>query len=150
MACGRIAAVLLSGALCLGAAAPASAGMPCTAWLSRTFFEKATATDVSRCLDAGADPRGRVGGPWQRGSWFANILVDTARGLTGHGRFSDTPLHLAAAFGRDPSVIEALLDAGADPEARTADGRSPRDFARNNANLEGTAVYRRLNEAGPG
>ena len=86
---GRKAAVLLSGALCLGATVPANAELPCTAWLTWTFFKEATPAHVSRCLDAGADPA-----------------------------------------------------------APTADGRSPRDLARDNPQLEGTAVYRRLEESG--
>ena len=117
---GRMAAVLLSGALCLGAAAPASAGLPCTAWLSERFFGEATAADVSRCLDAGADPNARAGGKWQGESWFSRALIDITFALAGRSRdlLSETPLHLAAAFGKDPSIIAALLDAGADLEAQ--------------------------------
>lgn len=39
-----------------------------------------------------------------------------------------TPLHLAAAAGK-PSVLQALLDAGADPEARTGTGDTALDLA---------------------
>ncbi len=39
-----------------------------------------------------------------------------------------TPLHLAARVG-DPVLIRALLDAGADPSARTPDGRTAFDLA---------------------
>lgn len=45
------------------------------------------------------------------------------------GRRSDraTPLHMAY-FHDDKEMIEALLGAGADPEARTTDGRTPSQF----------------------
>ena len=39
----------------------------------------------------------------------------------------ETPLHLAAAFG-DNEMIQLLLDAGADPVARDADGHTPRFY----------------------
>ena len=58
-----------------------------------------------------------------------------------------TPLHLAALKNENPAVVEALLDGGADPKARSEDGRLPFDFAKSNEALKGTDVYWRLNEA---
>ena len=96
----RSAATLVSWALCLTVAFPATAQQSCADWNTQAFFEVATANDVSRCLTAGADP----GAPDEDG-W--------------------TPLHTAAANGTTPSVVEALLDAGADPRALTRDGLTP-------------------------
>ena len=73
----------------------------CDEWNTGTFFEKAAASDVTRCLaEFGADLKARDGNGW-------------------------TPLHVAAAFGETPSVVAALLDAGADPRARDEHGRTP-------------------------
>ena len=81
----------------------------------------------------------------------------------------DTPLHLAASWSHrsydpeDPdnfdrlrrlygephagSVIGALLNAGANPMARNAAGRTPWDLAQENDALKGTGAYWRLNDA---
>jgi uncharacterized protein len=45
------------------------------------------------------------------------------------------PLHLAAAAGHS-SIVGALLDAGAKADARQADGRTPRDLAREAGNRD--------------
>ena len=59
----------------------------------------------------------------------------------------ETPLHKAARSNKNPLVVKALLDAGADPKARNRKGRTPFDLAENNEALRGTDVYWRLNEA---
>ena len=58
----------------------------------------------------------------------------------------DTPLHVAAALGNADSVT-ALLKAGANGKARTDDGNTPFDLAKDNDKLDGTDAYRMLNEA---
>lgn len=55
------------------------------------------------------------------------------------------PLHVAGG-NRNPAVIEALLDADADPTARNAACETPRDLAQENEQLRGTDVSRRLND----
>lgn len=97
----RFRFALAGGAsLALLAGSPDAAGeqaqKPCADWNTESFFEGATAADVSRCVAAGADVEARD---------------DDDR----------TPLHNAAFDSESPSVVKALLDAGADPEAR--DGR---------------------------
>ena len=51
-----------------------------------------------------------------------------------------------AVLERSPSVIEALLDAGADPTLRDEDGKIPFDYAKDNEALKGTEAYWRLND----
>ncbi len=101
------------------AAAPAM----CDRWGTQTFFEHASADAVAACLADGSDPR---------------TVVDRFPGAG--------PLHYAAASTRDPAVIFALLEAGADVHAR--DGAYART-ALHHAALSGDArVVRALLEAG--
>ena len=46
----------------------------------------------------------------------------------------------------NPAVIAALLDGGADPNARSKDGQTPWDFAQENAALKETDAWWRLND----
>ena len=77
-----------------------SPALSCSRWNTYNFFYFATAADVTRCLDAGAD----VG----------------ARNKSG-----DTPLYWAAMVRDSPAVVKVLLDAGADVEARSKNGFTP-------------------------
>ena len=56
------------------------------------------------------------------------------------------PLHWAAenTFDGAPSIVAVLLDAGANPGAKTAAGESPWDLGKDNTALKGTAVYWRF------
>lgn len=56
-----------------------------------------------------------------------------------------TPLMYAAAAARSTAVIEALLESGALPSARTASGLRASDFAQKNQALEHDDIYRSLN-----
>ncbi len=78
-----------------------AAGVSCDDWNTPMFFLGADTTDISRCLKAGADPNSR------------NILN------------GETPLYAAAAFSKTPVVVKALLDAGANPNARNVHGVTP-------------------------
>ena len=51
-----------------------------------------------------------------------------------------------AARGGAASGVRAAVSAGADPSVRDDDGKTPFDYAKDNAALRGTAVYWRLNE----
>ena len=67
----------------------------CRKWNTKKFFRKATVEDVTACLAAGAKVKTR-----KRKGWKGN------------------PLLRAAIWSDDPKVIEALIAAGADPNAR--------------------------------
>ena len=71
---------------------------PCDGWGSFTYFESASPQDVRQCLEAGAD------------------LDDMYWGHL---------FHTAARFSPDPAVIAVLIEAGADVDARNADGGTP-------------------------
>ena len=114
--------ITASGLVCLllvaGAPAPA-AEESCQGWKTAKFFESATLQQVRACLSAGRGPN----------------EVDR-QGLTA--------LHRAARETSDPAVIEALLDAGANPRASSRAGRLPRYYARTNDKIKGSDPYQRL------
>ena len=71
----------------------------CQRWNTEEFFRDTTVESVAVCLAAGADPMGP-------------------------GGYGKTPLHFAAEYSQDRGVIQALLDAGADVNARF-EGETP-------------------------
>jgi len=56
------------------------------------------------------------------------------------------PLPIAAEASKTPGVVKALLDAGADLEARDGNGQTPVELVPDDSPLRGTDVYWRLNE----
>ena len=77
----------------------------------------------------------------------AAVLHQSGADLAARDNDGDTPLHEAAMFNDDPTVLETLLAAGADPTARNAAGETPWDLAQANEALQGTDGYWRLNDA---
>ena len=84
-------------------------------------MEQASREDVAGLLARGAD-----------------IDARTGRG--------DAPLHEAARSNENPAVAALLLDRGADPSLRDAEGRFPAALAEDNDAIRGPDVYRRLND----
>ena len=118
----KITASGLATLLLLAGLPPPAAAQSCQGWNTAKFFETATVDEVKACLSAGRVPN----------------EPDT-RGLTA--------LHRAARDTSDPAVIEALLDAGANPRTSSIAGRTPWDYARTNGKIKGSVVYQRLRMA---
>ena len=94
----------------------------CKNLCERTWWLRATTADVYAELDAGADVMAR-------------------------DEDGNTPLHSAAGRNAHAGVIEALLEARADPKAKNTGGTTPWDIAQLNDQLKGTKGYWALNEA---
>ena len=77
-----------------------AARVSCGKWNTSGFFRQAGEKDVARCLGGGSEPNAR-------------------------NRYGETPLHMAAKFGKAPAVIAALKKAGADLKAKDKKDRTP-------------------------
>ena len=131
---------------------PAPAQVDCADWNTAAFFAAAKLSDVTRCLQAGADLETRD----RRGETplhFAVIVEndEAVKALVNHGADLEarsgnnlTPLQRALALGTTGAAI-ALLEAGADPNGRDEFGQTPLHFAVTRGNAEAVAA---LLEAG--
>ncbi len=127
----------------------------CEDWNTASFFERADAAELSRCIKAGAkvDARDETGATplhlvAQHGKSPAVVtaLVEAGARVGARNETGATPLHTAAAKGTSPAVIQALLAAGADPKAKDEAGRTPWDYVKANAVLKKTGIQHQLTE----
>ena len=110
-------------------AAPAQAQVDCANWNTAAFFKTARESDVTRCLEAGANPNvgDRSGfAPLHIVASVGNVgavaaLVNRGADLGAWAGNGETPLHIAAAV-ENPGVVAALANQGANLEARDATG----------------------------
>ena len=126
-------------------AGQAQAQADCTDWNTAAFFKVATAPDVMRCLEKGADIDARGVGEWAplhfAAGWGTvetmSVLLNAGAdvGVRG-GKYGNTPLHFAAFLGCGVGIVNSLLDAGADIEARDLGGETPLHFAVESGNPE--------------
>lgn len=140
---------------------PTTAQPTCDHWHNWDFFALASADLVRECLQQGVDPRDPV--------QYAPAIFNAARrttdpaviglltgaganpnarlgeGMQGGGRPGYTSLHMAAANNPTSGIIDALVEAGADINARSDAGGTPLHAAWGNPN---PAVFRALLRAG--
>ena len=103
----------------------------CANWHTAAFFEVAEVLDVTRCLQAGADPNAAGSGLSRLHVAASNTenpavivaLLKAGANLEARGYRGGTPLHRAVYA--NLAVTGALLKAGADLEARNKNGWTP-------------------------
>ena len=109
-----------------------SAQIDCANWDTAAFFKAARASDVTRCLEAGADPNVRDRSFFTPLHIVASVgnaeavaaLLEAGADLEARAGNGETPLHVAAAVG-NAGAVAALANQGADLEARGRDGLTP-------------------------
>ena len=116
----KITAGVLAALLLVAVLPPKAVAMEgCQGWNTAKFFKSATLEQVRACLSTGRGPN-----------------EPDRKGLTA--------LHRAARDTSDAAVIEALLEAGADPRASSRAGRLPPYYARKNKKIKGSDAYQQL------
>ena len=140
------------GTIAMALAFPVYAQIDCTDWNTEAFFEVAEVSDVTRCLQAGADANARAGGditslhlaallgPAESVAALAAAGADLEARVENNGF---TPLHMAY----NAEAIEALLQVDADPKELTSDGELPFDLLKDDEQLKKTNAYWKLYQA---
>ena len=74
------------------------------------------------------------------------MLLEAGAKVEARDKTGWAPLHGAARFNDNPAVVVILLDAGADPKAKTGSGRTAFDLIQENEGLKDTDAYWRLHD----
>ena len=93
----------------------------CESWPWPGFFRHAAVDVVAGCIENGAEVTSKS--PSVYWGW------DTDSRRSKYYPGNHTPLHVAAAWARDPAVVTLLIEAGADVRARDSDGHTPLHYA---------------------
>ena len=118
----------------------------CKKWNTPQFFSQASLEDFSRCLKI-EDPNaqndnGRTPMHYAAQGDRPEVVIALANAganmNTPDKKGGWTPLHIAAWFSTTPSVVAALIAAGADTSAIDNSGKTPWDYAQSNAVLKET------------
>lgn len=96
----------------------------CDDWISTDFFREASLSDVERCINDGVDVNESLTADLVDTSETAEEREALGLGPPLLGEKGDTPLHVAAKSSYIAGVVEAILAAGADANARDGDGRT--------------------------
>lgn len=121
-----------------------TAGSDCPDWLRRAFWKAASATDVERCLAAGArsDARGRTNGMTRLhvAAYLGNaaavrVLVAARAKIDARDEDRRTPLHVAP-WAENVETVTTLIAAGARIDLRDEDSRTPLHHAARHDNVE--------------
>ena len=105
-----------------------NAQVDCADWGSLAFFKVAEISDVTRCLQAGANPNVLPLAAMRGNAGAVRVLLGAGANLEARTG-GLTPLHLAASSGGTEAVT-ALLEAGANLEARwTGTSQTPLHLA---------------------
>ena len=123
--------------------------MSMTTFLRLTLGILAVLVTLARLPSAQAGECGRLCDPefWQSAT-PADVQAELAKGSDLKARAKDgmTPLHWAAGLNKNSAVVTTLLNAGADPKAKTAAGQTAWDLIQKNEKLKDTDAYWRLND----
>ena len=133
----ELIAIIGAAIVAVALATPVYAQGDCADWNTAAFFEAAEVSDVTRCLQMGANLDARDADGTTPLHWAASFgTADTVTALLVAGADPDvqdeffvTPLHNAASSGNVKTVM-ALLEAGAYLEARFVDGGPPLHVAK--------------------
>ena len=121
---------------------------PCDSWNTEGFFKRASAAEIATCLGAGASTTDRndyqqspicMAAMHSSGPQVIATLIRRCASANDWCAFSPgwlrdncpqaSPLHMAARFNRNPLVLQALIDAGAQVNSVPGPGWTPLDVA---------------------